>query len=74
MLKNIFVIIFLELFKIMFEMGYGDELVFVDGNFFVVSYVRCFICCDVLGIVELLEVILRLYLFDMYVEWFVVVM
>lgn len=35
MLKGIYFVIFLELLKILVEMGYGDELVFFDVYFLV---------------------------------------
>ena len=50
-----------ELMKVMMEMGHGDELVLVDGNFPAASHARRLIRCDGQGTMELLKAILRFF-------------
>ncbi|UCF99213.1 MAG: L-fucose mutarotase [Spirochaetaceae bacterium] len=68
MLKGIPAIISPELFKVMMEMGHGDELIIGDGNFPAASMARRLLRADGHGIPELLEAILRFFPLDSFVE------
>ncbi|MHA6483381.1 RbsD/FucU family protein [Paenibacillus sp. strain BS8-2] len=57
-----------DLLKVMREMGHGDELVLADANFPAASHAQRLIRCDGLGIVELLEAIVKVMPLDDYVE------
>lgn len=68
MLKGIPSILSPELFKIMMEMGHGDELVLADGNFPAASHAQRLVRCDGHGIPQLLEGILTFFPLDAYAE------
>lgn len=68
MLKGIPRVISPELFKIMMEMGHGDELILADGNFPVCSCAQRVVRADGLDILTLLRAILRFYPLDSYVD------
>lgn len=69
MLKNIPQILSPELFKILMEMGHGDEIVLADANFPAASCAsRYLVRCDGHGIPELLDAILEFLPLDKYVE------
>ncbi|MCZ8515970.1 L-fucose mutarotase [Paenibacillus filicis] len=68
MLKGIPSLLSPELFKIMLEMGHGDELVLADGNFPAASHAQRLVRCDGHGIPELLDAILTFYPLDRYAE------
>lgn len=68
MLKGIPKVISPELFKIMMEMGHGDELVLGDGNFPAAAYAQRIARADGLSIPVLLEAILQFYPLDSYVK------
>jgi L-fucose mutarotase len=68
MLKKIPKIIPPELFKIMMEMGHGDEIVIADGNFPSHSIGKKIVRVDSSGIPELLEAILHFFPLDSYVK------
>lgn len=68
MLKGIPSILSPELFKIMMEMGHGDELVLADANFPAASHAQRLVRCDGHGVPELLEAILTFFPLDGYAE------
>ncbi|MFB6363537.1 RbsD/FucU family protein [Paenibacillus elgii] len=68
MLKDIPSILSPELFKIMMEMGHGDELVLADGNFPAASHAQRLVRCDGHGIPQLLDGILTFFPLDTYAE------
>jgi L-fucose mutarotase len=68
MLKNIPPILPPELFKIMMEMGHGDELVLVDANFPAASHAQRLVRCDGHDVPPLLDAILQFFPLDTYVE------
>jgi L-fucose mutarotase len=69
MLKKIPRILSPDLFKILMEMGHGDEIVLADGNFPSKSCAsRYLIRCDGHGIPELLDAILEFLPLDKYVK------
>ncbi|MDO3680550.1 RbsD/FucU family protein [Paenibacillus ehimensis] len=74
MLKGIPSILSPELFKIMMEMGHGDELVLADGNFPAASHAQRLVRCDGHGIPQLLEGILTFFPLDAYAEHSVALM
>ncbi len=68
MLKGIPSIISPELMKVLMEMGHGDEIVIADGNFPAASNARRLICAGGHNVPELLEVVLKFFPLDFYVE------
>ena len=68
MLKNIPTILSPELFKVMMEMGHGDELILGDSNFPAVSNNANVIRCDGHCIPDLLDAILQFFPLDTFVE------
>jgi L-fucose mutarotase len=68
MLKGISAVISPELFKILMEMGHGDELVIADGNFPAASMAQRLVRADGLGCLTLLDAILSIFPLDQYVE------
>lgn len=67
MLKIILLLIFLILFKVLVEMGYGDEIIFFDVYFFVYSLGLQVICVDGFSVSDLLWVIILFFELDSYV-------
>ncbi|MCP3776241.1 L-fucose mutarotase [Paenibacillus sp. MZ04-78.2] len=74
MLKGIPSILSPELFKIMMEMGHGDELVLADGNFPAASHAQRLVRCDGHGVPELLDAILTFFPLDTHAEHSVALM
>lgn len=68
MLKMIPGIISPELMKYMMEMGHSDVLVLADSNFPAVSHARRYLKLEGVEITELLEVMLKYYPLDCYVN------
>lgn len=66
MLKGIPSILSPELLKILMEMGHGDEIVIVDGNFPAANYARNLIRLDGHGANEVLQAILKVMPLDTY--------
>lgn len=74
MLKGIPAILSPELFKILMEMGHGDELVLADGNFPAASHAQRLVRCDGHGVPELLDAILTYFPLDKYADHSVALM
>ena len=74
MLKHIPPILSPELMKTLMEMGHGDDIVLADGNFPAASTAQRLVRCDGHGVPELLEVILKFFPLDTYVDRPVAVM
>lgn len=68
MLKGIPKIISPDLMKVLMEMGHGDEIVLVDGNFPAASCAKKIVRCDGHGVTELIEAILKFFPLDTYSE------
>lgn len=68
MLKGIPTNLSPELFKILMEMGHGDEIVLADGNFPASNYARRLVRADGHDASSLLESILKFFPLDPYVE------
>ena len=68
MLKGIPAILSPELFKILMEMGHGDEIVLADCNFPAASHAARLIRADGHGIPELLDAILAFFPLDSYAD------
>lgn len=68
MLKGIPSVIPPELMKIMMEMGHGDEIIIVDGNFPAQSIANRLVRCDGHGVPEVLDAVLKFLPLDTYVE------
>ncbi|MEH7382952.1 RbsD/FucU domain-containing protein [Bacillus sp. JJ1533] len=68
MLKGIPKIISPELMKVLMEMGHGDEIVLVDGNFPAASCANTLVRCDGHGVTQILEAILKFFPLDTYSE------
>ncbi|WP_274362341.1 RbsD/FucU family protein [Paenibacillus thermotolerans] len=68
MLKHIPAILSPDLFKTMMEMGHGDEIVIVDGNFPAASHAQRLIRCDGHDVPPLLDAVLRFFPLDQYVD------
>lgn len=66
MLKNIPKIVSPELLKTLCEMGHGDEIVIVDGNFPAEKFGKRVIRADGIGGTAMLEAVLSLIPLDMY--------
>ena len=74
MLKGIPAILSPELLKILMEMGHGDELVIVDGNFPSGAHPEHVVRLDGHGVPEILEAVMKFFPLDRYVETPVVLM
>ena len=57
-----------ELFKVLMEMGHGDEIVLADGNFPSSNYAQRLVRADGHGIPSLLDSILKFFPLDTFVE------
>jgi len=68
MLKGIPTILSPELLKILMEMGHGDEIVLVDGNFPAASMAKRLIRLDGHDVPTVLDSILRFFPLDTFVE------
>jgi len=68
MLKGIPTNLSPELFKILLEMGHGDEIVLADGNFPASSHAKRFVRADGHDIPSLLESIMKFFPLDTFVE------
>lgn len=68
MLKGIPEILSPELMKVLLEMGHGDEIVIADGNFPAASVAQRLIRADGHNVPELLEVVLKFFPLDVYVD------
>jgi L-fucose mutarotase len=68
MLKGIPPILSPELLKILAEMGHGDEIVIVDGNFPAARLARHLVRSDAHGVAEILDAVLRFFPLDTFVE------
>ena len=68
MLKNIPPILSPELFKVLMEMGHGDEIVLADANFPAATTARQLVRCDGHNIPELLDAVLQFLPLDTYVD------
>lgn len=68
MLKGIPKILSSELFKVLMDMGHGDEIVISDGNFPASTCAQRLVKCDGHGVPELLDAILQFLPLDIYVE------
>jgi L-fucose mutarotase len=68
MLKNIPPILSPELFKVLMEMGHGDEIVLADANFPAATMARQLVRCDGHNIPELLDAVLQFLPLDTYVD------
>ncbi len=68
MLKGIPKIISPDLMKIMMEMGHGDEIIFVDGNFPAAANAQRLVRCDGHNVTEFLEAVLPFFPLDTYSE------
>jgi L-fucose mutarotase len=74
MLKGIPSVLTPELFKIMMEMGHGDELVLGDGNYPQMGQPKRALRYDGVGIPVLLDAILQFMPLDSYVDCPVILM
>lgn len=68
MLKGIPPIISPDLIKVLMEMGHGDEIVFVDGNFPAAANAQRLVRCDGHKVPELLDAVLPFFPLDTYIE------
>jgi L-fucose mutarotase len=68
MLKSIPPILSPELFKLLMEMGHGDEIVLADANFPAAAVGQRVVRCDGHSIPELLDAILQFLPLDTYVD------
>ena len=68
MLKGIPPVLSPELFKILMEMGHGDEIILANGNFPAASLAQRLVRCDGLGIPEVLSAILKFFPLDNFVK------
>lgn len=68
MLKGIPPIISPDLMKVLMEMGHGDEIVFVDGNFPAAANAQRLVRCDGHNVPELLDAVLPFFPLDTYSE------
>ena len=68
MLNGIPKILPAELLRLMMDMGHGDELVIVDGNFPAASMGVPVVHLDGHGVPEVLKAVLQLFPLDAYVE------
>lgn len=68
MLKNIPAVLSPELFKVMMEMGHGDEIVLGDSNFPSTSTNNKVIRCDGHSIPDLLDSMLKFFPLDTFID------
>jgi L-fucose mutarotase len=68
MLKSIPPILSPDLFKLLMEMGHGDEIVLADANFPAATMARKLVRCDGHHIPELLDAVLQFLPLDTYVD------
>lgn len=68
MLKGIPAILSPELFKILLEMGHGDEIVLANGNFPAASCAHRLVRCDGLEISAVLDAVLKFFPLDTFVK------
>lgn len=68
MLKGIPNILSPELLKILMEMGHGDEIVIVDGNYPAASHAQRLIRLDGHGVPEILEAVVKFFPLDTFVQ------
>lgn len=68
MLKHIPAILSPDLLKTLMEMGHGDEIVIVDGNFPAASHAQRLIRCDGHDVPPILDAVLRFFPLDQYVD------
>ncbi len=68
MLKGIPNILSPELLKILMEMGHGDEIVIVDGNYPAASHARRLVRLDGHGVPEILEAVIKFFPLDTFVQ------
>ena len=68
MLKGIPNILSPELLKILMEMGHGDEIVIVDGNYPAASHAQRLVRLDGHGVPEILKAIVTFFPFDQFVQ------
>ncbi len=68
MLKGIPELLSPDLLKILMEMGHGDEIVIVDGNFPAASTAQRLVRLDGHGVPEILEAVLRFFPLDQFVQ------
>ncbi len=57
-----------EIMKCLMEMGHGDEIAIVDGNFPAHSFERRVVRLDGLGVSEVLKAVIRFFPLDTFVE------
>lgn len=68
MLKGIPNILSPELLKILMEMGHGDEIVIVDGNYPAASHAQRLIRLDGHGVPEILGAVVKFFPLDTFVQ------
>ncbi len=68
MLKGIPNILSPELLKILMEMGHGDEIVIVDGNYPAAAHARRLVRLDGHGVPEILEAVIKFFPLDTFVQ------
>ncbi len=68
MLKGIPSILSPELLKILMEMGHGDEIVIVDGNYPAASHAQRLVRLDGHGVPEILEALMKFFPLDHFVQ------
>ncbi len=68
MLKGIPNILSPELLKILMEMGHGDEIVIVDGNYPAASHARRLVRLDAHGVPPVLEAVVKFFPLDQFVD------
>ncbi len=68
MLKNIPPILSPDLFKVLMEMGHGDEIVLADANFPAAATAGRLVRCDGHTIPDLLDAVLQFLPLDTYVD------
>jgi len=68
MLKGIPNILSPELLKILMEMGHGDEIVIVDGNYPAASHAQRLIRLDGHGVPEILKAVVKFFPLDTFVQ------
>ncbi len=68
MLKGIPKILSPDLLKILMEMGHGDEIVIVDGNYPAASHAQRLVRLDGHGVPEILEAVVKFFPFDQFVQ------
>ncbi len=68
MLKGIPSVLSPELLKILMEMGHGDEIVIVDGNFPSAAIAQRLVRLDGHGVTEILDAVMKLFPLDTYTQ------